>query len=408
MLWRMLHQQLWISLSRYRTAKGKNLIVDRSIDFEQVDRESKWDDQILLNGIIFYIAYWGLEAVQNMPLWRMDGLLQVFILHIGPIEFLYYWLHRALHHHFLYSRYHSHHHSSIVSQPHTGITLCITLVSGQIILFSCHFMIISMERWMNLTDIVYETSLKKLEDVPDVAHLTHLTTLQSVYHLRLGFASLASKPLNSKWYMWLIWPLTCLTAVITWAYGRTFIVERNTFKKLKAQLWVVPRFKNEYLLLTKREAINKSIEEAILEAEEKGIKGEYCNKNGEIFLERHPNFKVKVVDGSSLAVAVVLNSIPVGTSQVMFRGRLSKVTYSIVLALCHKGIQVTTIRKVEYEKLKKPLTTEDGSNLVFITNGFNQKVWLVGDDFTKDEQSMASKGTIFVFFSQFPPKKIKR
>jgi len=41
------------------------------------------------------------------------------ILHAGPVEFLYYWLHRALHHHYLYSRYHSHHHSSIVTEPIT-------------------------------------------------------------------------------------------------------------------------------------------------------------------------------------------------------------------------------------------------------------------------------------------------
>jgi hypothetical protein len=39
------------------------------------------------------------------------------------VEFLYYWLHRALHHHYLYSRYHSHHHSSIVTEPITGNTL---------------------------------------------------------------------------------------------------------------------------------------------------------------------------------------------------------------------------------------------------------------------------------------------
>ena len=38
----MLHNQIWISLSRYRTAKGKNRIVDKGIEFEQVDRESTW------------------------------------------------------------------------------------------------------------------------------------------------------------------------------------------------------------------------------------------------------------------------------------------------------------------------------------------------------------------------------
>uniref|UniRef100_A0A803L1N5 Uncharacterized protein n=1 Tax=Chenopodium quinoa TaxID=63459 RepID=A0A803L1N5_CHEQI len=222
MLWRMLHQQLWISLSRYRTAKGNNLIVDRSIDFEQVDRESKWDDQILLNGILFYIAYWVLEDVKNMPLWRMDGLLVVFILHIGPVDRVPLLL--------------------VTSRSTPSLPLLSLPLS------SPFFYCISTPYWyhsLHHTHIVYETSLKKPEDVPDVAHLTHLTTLQSVYHLRLGFASLASKRLNYKWYMWLIWPLTCWSALITWAYGRTFIIERNTFKKLKAKLWIVPCFKKE-------------------------------------------------------------------------------------------------------------------------------------------------------------------
>ena len=42
LLWRMLHNQLWISLSRHRTAKGNNRIVDKGIEFEQVDRERNW------------------------------------------------------------------------------------------------------------------------------------------------------------------------------------------------------------------------------------------------------------------------------------------------------------------------------------------------------------------------------
>lgn len=42
MLWRMLHNQIWITLSRYRTAKGNNRIVDKGIEFDQVDRERDW------------------------------------------------------------------------------------------------------------------------------------------------------------------------------------------------------------------------------------------------------------------------------------------------------------------------------------------------------------------------------
>jgi len=42
LLWRMLHNQIWISFSRYRTAKGNARIVDKGIEFDQVDRERNW------------------------------------------------------------------------------------------------------------------------------------------------------------------------------------------------------------------------------------------------------------------------------------------------------------------------------------------------------------------------------
>ncbi|CAN4112485.1 unnamed protein product [Withania somnifera] len=114
---RIIHSQLWISISRYRTAKGNNRIVDKSIEFEQVDRESNWDDHIILNGLLYYIGYLKFDQIHHLPLWRTDGMILTALIHIGPVEFLYYWFHRALHHHFLFSRYHSHHHASIVTEP---------------------------------------------------------------------------------------------------------------------------------------------------------------------------------------------------------------------------------------------------------------------------------------------------
>jgi aldehyde decarbonylase len=42
LLWRVLHNQIWISLSRYRTSKGNNRILDKGIEFDQVDREKDW------------------------------------------------------------------------------------------------------------------------------------------------------------------------------------------------------------------------------------------------------------------------------------------------------------------------------------------------------------------------------
>ncbi|KAM1063774.1 hypothetical protein ACFX2A_028501 [Malus domestica] len=61
------------------------------------------------------------SGAQNVPLWRTDGVVLTILLHAGPVEYLYYWFHRALHHHYLYSCYHSHHHLSTVTEPITSV-----------------------------------------------------------------------------------------------------------------------------------------------------------------------------------------------------------------------------------------------------------------------------------------------
>ncbi|XP_021814647.1 protein ECERIFERUM 1-like [Prunus avium] len=488
MLWRMIHNQIWITLSRYQTAKGNGRIVDKPLEFEQVDRERNWDDQIVFNGILFYLGSRHLPGAQQLPLWRTNGVLLTILLHAGPVEYLYYWLHRALHHHFLYSRYHSHHHSSIVTEPITSvihpfaehiayfilfaIPMLTTIFTGtaSIISFAgyvtyidfmnnmghCNFELIP--NWLfsifpplkylmytpsfhslhhtqfrtnyslfmpiydciygtmdKSSDTLYETSLKRKEETPDVLHLTHLTTPESIYHLPLGFASLSSKPHTSNWYLWLMWPVTLWSVMVTWIYGRTFVVERQRFDKLRLQTWAIPKYSVQYFLQWQNEAINGLIEEAILEAEEKGVKvlslgllnqGEELNRYGGLYVHRHPELKMKVVDGSSLAVAVILNSIPKGTTQVLLRGNLTKVAYATAFALCQKGIQVATLNQTEYLKLTKSLDVTE-SRLV-LARSYAQKIWLVGDGLSEEEQLRAPKGTLFFPFSQFPPKKLRK
>ncbi|KAK1583650.1 hypothetical protein Q3G72_025832 [Acer saccharum] len=491
LLWRMLHNQIWISLSRYRTAKGNNRIVDKPIDFEQVDRERNWDDQIILNGILLYVLGDALPGGLNLPIWTTDGVILIILLHAGPVEFLYYWFHRALHHHFLYSRYHSHHHSSIVTEPITSVihpfaehivyftlfsipivtsmlvgTLSLASITGYLTYIDfmnnmghCNFELIPkwlfsifpplkylmytpsyhslhhtqfrtnyslfmpLYDWLygtmdKSTDTLYETSLKREEEWPDVVHLTHLTTPESIYHLRIGFASLAAEPhtSSSKWYMWLMWPITLWSMIITWIYGCTIVVERNRLDKLKLQTWAIPKYNIQYLLKWQRESINSLIKEAILEAEGKGAKvlslglmnqGEELNKYGGLYVQRKPEMKMKVVDGTSLAVAVIVNSIPKGTTQVLLRGKLTKVAYALVFALCQKGLQVVTVREDEHEEIDKSFSSKSASNLI-LSKSFSQKTWLVGEGLTKAEQMKARKGTLFIPFSQFPPKKLRK
>ncbi|KAK3017551.1 hypothetical protein RJ639_005591 [Escallonia herrerae] len=266
------------------------------------------------------------------------------------------------------------------------------------------------------TDRLHITSLLRQEELPNVVHLTHLTTPESIYHTRLGFASLASRPYTFKWYLCLLWPVTFWSIVVTWIYGKTFVVERNMFKNLKLQTWAIPKYKIQYFMQWQRESINNLIEEAMLEAEERGTKVlslgllnqvEELNGNGELYIKRHPELKVKLVDGSSLAVAVVLNSIPKGTTQVALRGNLSKVAYSIAFILCRRGIQVATSHEDDFTRIKETLETKAQDSLV-LTRSFAQPIWLVGEGLSEDEQLKASKGTIFIPFSQFPPKKVRK
>ncbi|XP_028783611.1 very-long-chain aldehyde decarbonylase CER1 isoform X2 [Neltuma alba] len=489
LLWRMLHNQIWITLSRYRTAKGNSRIVDKAIEFDQVDRERDWDDQILFGGILFYLANQTMKGASQIPLWRTDGVVITILLHAGPVEFLYYWLHRALHHHFLYSRYHSHHHSSIVTEPITSVihpfaehisyfllfaipmmtvvvtgTASVAALAGYLTFIDfmnnmghCNFELIptflfrvfpplkylmytptfhslhhtqfrtNYSLFMPLYDYIYgtvdkstdelhESALKRKEECPDVVHLTHLTTPESVYHLRLGFAYLASQPHTSKWYLKLMWPLTLWSMIFTWVYGRTFTVERNRFDKLKLQTWVLPKYTIQYLMQWQKVAINRVIEEAIVEADRKGTKvislglmnqEEELNTYGGLYLKKHPKLNVKVVDGSSLAVAVLLHNIPKATIQVLLRGKLTKVASALAFNLCQRGIQVATVHEEEHMKLKNSFNNKCGSNLV-ISKSYSQKIWLVGDGLSEEEQQKAPKGTTFIPYSQLPPIKYRK
>uniref|UniRef100_A0A0D3C4V0 Fatty acid hydroxylase domain-containing protein n=2 Tax=Brassica oleracea TaxID=3712 RepID=A0A0D3C4V0_BRAOL len=347
MVWRIVHSQVWISFSRYQTAKGTKRIVDKSIEFDQVDRERTWDDQIIFNTLIAYLTkVYMIGTDHTLPFWRLDGLVLVALLHAGPVEFIYYWFHRALHHHFLYSRYHSHHHSSIVSEPITSVVhpfaehiaytlilltpLITTLVCGTISVVSIALYITYIDFMNNLghcnfelipksffslfpplkflcytpsfhslhhtqfrtnyslfmpmydyiygtndkcSDSLYETSLGQDEEKPDAIYLSHLTSLDSIYHLRLGFASLSSHPLSSRCYLFLMRPFTViLSFILSFLSFRSFAFERNRFRDLTLHSHLVPKFSSHFKSQQQKESINKMIETAILEAEKKGVR----------------------------------------------------------------------------------------------------------------------------------------
>jgi len=118
---RYVHSQFWISLSRVHYVTQNTKIQAKGIDFKQVDREDHWDDFIILQAIVMTLVHkMPMLGYSGFPQWNGAGMWQLLLLHVGPTEFVYYWLHRLLHHHTLYSAYHSHHHASFVTEPITG------------------------------------------------------------------------------------------------------------------------------------------------------------------------------------------------------------------------------------------------------------------------------------------------
>uniref|UniRef100_A0ACD5V4L8 Uncharacterized protein n=1 Tax=Avena sativa TaxID=4498 RepID=A0ACD5V4L8_AVESA len=490
LLLRMVHNQIWISLSRYHTARRKHIIVDRGLEFEQVDRERNWDDQVILLGLVSYLTYAAIPSVRLMPMWDTKGAIITVLLHIGPVEFVYYWFHRALHHHFLYSRYHSHHHTSIVTEPITSVihpfaeilayvliftiptVIPILMGRGSILVSGLYFVYLDfmnnmghcnfelLPKWIfkvfpplkylmytpsyhslhhtqfrtnyalfmpfydyiyntmdNSTDELYERSVKGTEETPDVVHLTHMTTLQSTYHLRIGIASVASKPSdNPVWYMWMIWPIAWLSMVLAWVYGSSaFVIESLKLNKLKMQTWAIPRYNFQYGLIWERESINRLIEKAILDADGRGIRvlslgllnqAEQLNGSGELFIQKYPKLGVRLVDGSGLATAVVLNSIPSDTKQVFFCGGSSKVAHATATALCERGVQVIMKQVKEYDMLKLRVPESSTAYLRFYSDEIPQ-IW-IGDNIDDKQQLKAPKGATFITTSQFPPNKIRK
>ena len=54
---RYAHAQIWNTLARLHAISAKNKIYGKGIDFKQVDRETHWDDYILLQVVVMTIVH---------------------------------------------------------------------------------------------------------------------------------------------------------------------------------------------------------------------------------------------------------------------------------------------------------------------------------------------------------------
>lgn len=70
------------------------------------------------------------------------------------------------------------------------------------------------------------------------------------------------------------------------------------------------------------------------------MQNEALNGGGTLFVEKHPNLRVRVVHGNTLTAAVILNEIPKDVKEVFLTGATSKLGRAIALYLCRMKVRV--------------------------------------------------------------------
>jgi hypothetical protein len=73
------------------------------------------------------------------------------------------------------------------------------------------------------------------------------------------------------------------------------------------------------------------------------VQNEALNGGGTLFVNKHPDLRVRVVHGNTLTAAVILNEIPSNVKEVFLTGATSKLGRAIALYLCRKKIRVLVI-----------------------------------------------------------------
>ena len=258
--------------------------------------------------------------------------------------------------------------------------------------------------------------------VPEFVFLAHGVDVMSAMHAPFVFRSFASMPYTTRIFLLPMWPFTFCVMLGMWAWSKTFLFSFYTLRNNLCQTWGVPRFGFQYFLPFATKGINDQIEAAILRADKIGVKvislaalnkNEALNGGGTLFVNKHPDLRVRVVHGNTLTAAVILYEIPKDVNEVFLTGATSKLGRAIALYLCRRGVRVLmlTLSMERFQKIQKEAPVEFQNNLVQVTK-YNAaqhcKTWIVGKWLTPREQSWAPAGTHFHQFVVPPILKFRR
>ncbi|MCD9640702.1 hypothetical protein HAX54_026176, partial [Datura stramonium] len=374
----MLHNQLWISFSRYRTAKAITALLTKALSLIRVDRlncsvaivEIRWCSHVSfpLSWVLLNFSTIGFIELCIIIIYSLSFSSSLFPLFTEPITSVIHPFAEHIAYFLLFA-----------------IPTLTTVFTGTASLTSLFGYITYIDVMNNMGHCNFEFIPKWIFFiVPPLKYLMYTPSFHSLHHTQFRTNYSLFMPI----YDYLgPWTMTLWTMITNCIYGRTFILERNSLEKFNFNLGPYPRYNLQYLLKWQSKAINRFIEDAILQAEEKGAKVLSLGLLNQL--------------GSCCCAR---NSIPKGTTEVLLRN-LTKVAFSLASALS-RDIKIATLYKSDYEKLKLA-TTSSRSNFV-LSKRFDQKIWLVGDGLTEEEQMKAAKGTLFFPFSQLPPKRARR
>ncbi|KAL6973744.1 Very-long-chain aldehyde decarbonylase cer3 [Sarracenia purpurea var. burkii] len=482
---RALTYQVWTSWCTLLFLTRNRRIQQQGLDFMQIDKEWDWDNFLILQALMAFMASYIFPDLSSLPQWDSRGIIVVTVLHMGVSEPLYYWAHKRFHGNYLFTHYHSLHHSSSLPQPFTagnasflehlilsaiiGVPMLgaflfgcgsIGVMYGYVLIFDflrclghCNVEIIPHQLFQTAPFLKYliytptyhslhhtemgtnyclfmplydalgntmnskswelhkEISLNSGKNgmVPDFVFLAHVVDIMSAIHSPYVFRSFASMPYTTAFFLIPVWPLSFAIMLVMWAKSKCFL---HSFYNLRGglhQTWAVPRYGFQYFLPFALKGINRQIEEAILRADRLGVKvlslaalnkNEALNGGGTLFVNKHPNLKVRVVHGNTLTAAVILHEISEDVKEVFLTGATSKLGRAIALYLCRKRVRVLmlTLSIERFQNIQKEAPAEFQKYLVQVTKyqaAQNCKAWIVGKWITPGEQRWAPSGTHF-------------
>ncbi|KAJ7955715.1 protein ECERIFERUM 3 [Quillaja saponaria] len=258
--------------------------------------------------------------------------------------------------------------------------------------------------------------------VPDFVFLAHVVDVVSSMHAPFVFRSFASLPFTTRLFLVPCWPFALVSLLAMWIWSKTFLNSSYNLRGRLHQSWAVPRFGFQYFLPFATEGINKQIEHAILRADRIGVKvislaalnkNESLNGGGTLFVNKHPNLRVRVVHGNTLTAAVILNEIPEDVKEVFLTGATSKLGRAIALYLCRRRVRILmlTLSSERFQNIQKEAPADCQSYLVQVTKyqaAQNCKTWIVGKWITPREQNWAPRGTHFHQFVVPPILSFRR